>query len=153
MVGLRASSSIDEQLVFNVLTGTLTAKLQLSTKLNAAFIDGMSEVWGLLKENRKSLQAIGDALMGETTLDRDHPDPLLTCIFEPDRDRATAFIAKLRAGPSRPLRAFSALTTFQRDAGIPWRLSDSPMFPPSSAGSARASSPRSSASAGSASST
>ena len=114
MVGPRASSSIDEQIIFSVVTAALTAKLELKLEINTAFVDGTTEVMAILRERRPALHAIGEALMAEPELGRDRLDPLLAGVFDPGRDRAAEFIARLRDGPSQAVRSFATLAAFQR---------------------------------------
>ena len=114
MVGPRASSSIDEQIIFSVVTGALTAKLELKLEINTAFVDGTTEVMAILRERRQVLDAVGEALTVEPELGRDRLDPLLAGVFDPGRDRAAEFIARLRAGRSQAVQGFATLAAFQR---------------------------------------
>ena len=115
-VGFQAGSSIDEHLVFILFTDVITTKLKLKREINPAFVDGMPEVMALLRDHRQALDAIAEALMVEPELGRDRLDPLLAGVFDPGRDYAAEFIARLRAEPSQAVRDFATLA-FQRQGG------------------------------------
>ena len=107
-VGFQAGSSIDEQIVFILFTDVITTKLKLKRETNAAFVDGMPEVMAILGDHRQALDAIGEALMVEPELGRDCLDQMLIGVFDPRRDHAAEFIARLHAGPSQSRAGFGA---------------------------------------------
>jgi hypothetical protein len=116
-VDFQAGSSIDEQIVFILFTDVITTKLKLKRETNAAFVDGMPEVMAILRDHRQALDAIGEALMVESELGRDCLGQMLLGVFDPRRDHAAEFIARLRAGPSQAVRDFATLAAFQRQGG------------------------------------
>jgi hypothetical protein len=115
-VGFQAGSSIDERLVFILLTDAITTKLKLKLEINAAFVDGMPEVAAILRDHHQALDSIAEALMVEPELGRDRLDPLLAGVFDPGRDYAAEFIARLRAEASQVVRDFATLAS-QRKGG------------------------------------
>jgi hypothetical protein len=116
-VGFQAGSSIDEQIVFILFTDVITTKLKLKRETNAAFVDGMPEVMAILGDHRQALDAIGEALMVEPELGRDCLDQMLIGVFDPRRDHAAEFIARLHAGPSQAVHDFATLAAFQGQGG------------------------------------
>ena len=116
-VDFQAGSSIDEWLVFMLFADVITTKLQLERETAAAFVDGMPEVMAILRDHRQALDAIAEALMVEPDLGRDRLDPLLAGVFDPGRDHAAEFIARLRVRPSYAVQDFAAWAAFRRQGG------------------------------------
>jgi hypothetical protein len=116
-VGFQAGASIDEWLAFILFTDVITTKLKLKRETNAAFVDGMPEVMAILRERRQVLDTIGEALMVEPELGRARLDQMLIGVFDPQRDHAAEFIARLHAGPSQAVQDFATLAAFQRQGG------------------------------------
>jgi hypothetical protein len=88
------SSSVEQQTLFELLAGGITAKLNLES--NAPMADGWREVGNILVEHQGVLRAIARQLLTEPAIERDEIGLLLAGVFDPERDRAEEFIAKLR---------------------------------------------------------
>ena len=72
---------------------------------------------GAAAAHRQALDAIAEALMVEPDLGRARLDEMLIGVFDPRRDHAAEFIARLRAGPSQAVQDFATPASFERQGG------------------------------------
>ena len=103
--GTRISSSIDEKVVFTLLTGDIMVKLGLPGPVNVIESAGLDEVWSILADHRDAHTAVADALMARSELDREQLDDIMKGVHDPARERAKRFVARLQSSAVLTRRA------------------------------------------------